>query len=68
MESVDDDPLSPEFLAGVQKLLGDNGILDAKSLVGASEEEIAGLWTGQLGVNAYMRCGVRATNLAASAA
>ena len=64
MEAVDDEPLLPGLLTAVQKLLYDNGIKDAKSLIGSNEEEIAGLWSGQLGVKAYMRRVVRAANLA----
>ena len=63
LEAIDDDPPLEDVLESVMRLLSDSGITCPKHLVGATEDEVANLWTGTIHVKAYLRRVVRAANL-----
>ena len=56
-------PYGEDLLQGVQTRLEAAQFLTPKSLHGANEDEVAGLWDGNVGIKAFLRRCVKAANM-----
>ena len=61
--AVDEEAFGEDILQAVQKQLEEAQFADARSLRGASEDEVAALWEGNVGVRAFLRRCVKAANI-----